>query len=339
MKKTVLGLSFLLLMTSAQAKLFKIINRTGDCNTLCDTLENEVNANLPDADQSNYLKGMANASVASQKGLGASYGNNLEYMEVGGTIALGADLGDNSMSDLIGGDVDANQIRGVGVGAAVTIGLKGDLFAKKIGFIDMSRASFYGYFLSLDAPDTDGLEGDTTSMGLHVQYKIIPGFGAGFGFFEWGGIDITTGIERSSMKLKFVEPITETVTEGGVTATFNGTATVGADVSTTTIPIEVSTNVRLLYITSLFGGLGMDISSGEAKSIANLSGNINITGGSGGTGTATLDLGSAEGPTTISTRAFFGLQLNLAIVNAFVLVNKGLTNDSLGLAVGARIGF
>ncbi len=335
--KAWIGLTFLVWGFSAQAGLFKITNRTGDCTLVCDRLETQVNANLPEADQSNYLKGMANAGVASQKGLGASYGSNIKFMEVGFTGALGADLGNNSMSDLIGGDVDTNQIRGVGVGAAVSLGLKGSNFGSKFGPFDMKRASFYGYFLKLDAPDTDGLDGNTTSLGFHMQYKIIEGFGAGFGFFEWGGVDITTGFERSSMNIKFIEPINETVTEGGVTANFDGTAAVGAKVSTVTIPLEISTNFRLLYLTSFFGGLGMDLSTGSAKSIANLSGNINITGGSGGTGQATLDLGTEEGPSTISTRAFFGVQFNLTILNAFVLVNKGLTNDTLGLAFGARI--
>lgn len=338
--KAKLLLTILLLVMgvcSARANLFKIINRTGSCSTVCDQLETQVNNNLPDADQSNYLKGMANASVASQKGLGASYGSNIDYMEVGFTGALGADLGNNSMSDLISGDVDTNQIRGVGVGAAVSLGLKGGLFGSKIGPFDMKRTAFYGYFLTLDAPDTDGLEGDTTSMGVHVQYKLIEGFGAGFGLFEWGGVDVTTGFERSSMKIKFVEPITESVTEGGITANFSGTATVGADVSTVTIPLEISTNFRVLYLTSFFAGLGMDISSGKAKSIANLTGDITITGGGGGTGQATLDLGSEEGPSAISTRAFGGFQVNLTVLNAFVLVNKGLTNDTLGVAIGARI--
>lgn len=339
MKKSFIAATFLFTMASANANLFKIVNRTGDCNTICNTLETEVNKSLPNADQSNYLKGMANASVASQKGLGASYGSNIDYMELGGTVALGADLGDNTFSDVVGGDVDANQIRGVGVGAALTLGLNGGFFGSKIGPIDLKRTTFYGYFLSLDAPDTDGLDGDTTSFGVHVQYKIIKGFGAGFGFFDWGGVDITTGFERASMNLKFVENINETITESGATANFNGTATVGAEVSTVNIPIEISTNVRFLYVMSLFGGLGMDISSGSAKSIANLSGDITITGGSGGTGQASLDLGSEEGPDTISTRAFFGAQLNLTLLNAFVLVNQGITNDNLGVAVGVRLSF
>lgn len=330
---------FIVVPKKSEANLFKVINRTGTCVQACDALEIQVNSNLPDADQSNYLKGMANASVASQKGLGASYGSNIEYLEIGFTGALGADLGNNTASDIVSGDVDYNQIRGVGVGAAVSLGLKGSLFGSSIGPLDMKKTSFYGYFLSLDAPDTDGLDGDSTSFGLHMQYKLIEGAGLGLGLFDWGGIDITTGFERASMTLKFAENINESVTDSGsgATASFSGVATVGAEVSTWTIPIEISTNLRLLYATSFFAGVGADLSFGKAKSIANLTGNVAVTGG--GTGQASLDLGTEESPSLFAMRAFGGLQLNLTALNAFVLVNQGLTNDSLGIALGVRLAF
>lgn len=330
-------LLFLGTIHSVHAGLFTIGNRTGTCTTACDQLETQVNNNLPSADQSNYLKGMANASVASQKGLGASYGHQLDYMEIGFTGTLGADLGDTSMGDLIGGDVDYNQIRGVGVGAAVSLGLKGDMVAKKIGPLDMKRARFYTYFLKLDAPDTDGLDGDTTSMGVHMQYDLIPAISIGLGSFAWGGVTLTTGFERAAMNLKFVEQINESVTESGVTATFNGTATVGAEVETYNIPVEISSGVRFLYLFSLFGGFGADLSFGEAKSVASLTGNVSVTGG--GTGQATLDLGEAKGPSTVSMRGFVGTEVSLAVVKAHLLVNKGFTNDTLSLSVGVRLGF
>ncbi|MCF8059564.1 MAG: hypothetical protein K9K67_09725 [Bacteriovoracaceae bacterium] len=337
MREAFIFLGMLLLCSTSYAGLFKIVNRTGTCVLACDSLETEVNSNLPSADQSNYLRGMANASVSSQKGLGASYGSNIDYLEVGFTGAIGADLGSNSTSDLIGGNVDYNQIRGIGVGGAVSLGLKGDLFGSSIGPLDMKRTAFYGYFMSLDAPTTDGLDGDSTSMGFHLRYKLIGGGGAGLGVFDWGGIDITTGIERAAMSIKFVKGITETVTSNGATASFNGTATVGADITTYTIPLEISTNFRLFYVASIFGGLGMDLSFGKAKSVASLTGDISVTGG--GTGVASLDLGSEESPSLFAMRAFTGIQFNLTALKAFILLNKGIANDSLGLALGIRLAF
>ncbi len=328
---------FSFLSISSHAGLFQIVNRTGTCQSACDFLENEVNDNLPDADASNYLKGMANSSVTSQKGLGASYGSNIEFIEVGFTGGLGADLGDNSTSDLVKGDVDYDQIRGVGFGGAVSLGLKGSLFGNKLGPLDMKRTSFYGYFLDIDPPDLDDIKGKTTSFGLHIQYKLIPQITLGPGLLSWGGVDVTTGLERASMRLNFVKGITESASSGGASASFDGTATVGADVTTYTIPLEVSTNVSLLHVFTLFGGMGADLSFGKAESIANLTGNVTVSGG--GTGEGNLDLGQEESPDVLSLRGFMGLQLNFTALNTFLLVNKGFTNDTLGLSLGIRLAF
>ncbi len=335
--KSIIFFSLFFCSVSIQAGLFQITNRTGTCSVACDVLENQVNSNLPEADQSNYLQGMANSSVISQKGLGASYGTNIEFIEVGFTGALGADLGNNSTGDLIGGDVDYNQVRGIGIGGAVSLGLKGSLFGSKFGPFDMSRTSFYGYFLNMDPPDTDGLGGETTSLGFHVQYKIIPEVSLGPGLLSWGGVDFTFGFERASMSLQFIETLNETVSESGATASFTGQATVGADVTTYTIPFELSTNARLFYVFSTFAGLGADLSFGKAKSIATLTGDVSVTGG--GTGDAQLDLGTEESPDTFAFRGFIGIQANLTALNTFLLVNKGFTNGTLGLALGVRLAF
>ncbi|MCR9206030.1 MAG: hypothetical protein NXH75_15715, partial [Halobacteriovoraceae bacterium] len=304
---------------------------------VCNALEAEVNNNLPSADQSNYLKGMANASVASQRGLGANYGHQIDYLEVGFAATLGADLGDVGTSDLIGGDVDYNQVRGVGVGAAVSLALKGENFASKLGPLDMKRTRFYAYFLKLDAPDTDGLDGDTTSMGLHVQYHLVPEMNIGFGSFGWGGVALTTGFERASMNLKFIETLTESASASGQTASFNGVATVGAEVTTYNVPIEISTNVKFMYVFSLFGGMGADFAFGKAKSVANVTGNVTVSGG--GTGDATLDLGTEESPSLFNMRGFIGTDINLTAIKGFVMLNKSFTNDTVSVSIGTRLGF
>lgn len=337
MRIQIIALFFISTIVSSHAGLFQISNRTGTCSLVCDALETEVNNNLPDADQSNYLKGMANASVASQRGLGANYGHQIDYLEIGFTGTLGADLGNSSTSDLISGDVDYNQIRGVGVGAAVGLGLKGENFASKIGPLDMKRTRFYAYFLKLDAPDTDGLDGDTTSMGFHVQYHLIPEMSVGFGSFGWGGIALTTGFERAAMNLKFTKTLTESASASGQTASFNGTATVGAEVTTYNVPIEISTNVHFLYVFSLFGGMGADFSYGQAKSVANVTGTVNVSGG--GTGDATLNLGTEESPSLFNLRGFIGTDINLTAIKGFVMLNKSFTNDTIAVSVGTRLGF
>jgi len=322
---------------NTRAGLFKIINRTGTCAQACDVLENEVNNNLPDADQSNYLKGMANAGVISQRGLGADYASNIEYMSVSFAAGIGADVGSNSASDLLSGDADYDKIRGVGAGSSVSLSLNGGLFGVKMGGFDPRRLNVTAYYLAVDAPEKDGLSGKTSSIGVNFQYKMVPARQAVLGLFHWGGLDFTTGFERSSTELQFVESLSQTVSQSGATASFQGIATIGAEVTTYNIPVELSSNIRVFHVLSLFSGLGLDLSFGKAKSIANLTGNVNVTGG--GTGEATLDLGTEDSPSALGFRGFFGAQLNVTAIKLFAMVNKGLGNDRVGLTVGARLAF
>jgi hypothetical protein len=324
-------------MATARAGLFTIVNRTGTCATaVCDALETQINNNLPEADQSNYLKGMANSSVASQKGLGVDYASNFSVLVLGGGVGFGADMGSNSLSDVAGGDIDANEIRGFGASSAVMIGVNMGLFSGKIANINPDQTRLYFHYLSVEAPDYDGLGGKSSSFGFHLQYKIIPTQSKGFGSFMWGGVDITTGLEHSSLKISFTETMTESVTVSGQTGSFSGIVQVGADISTWSIPLEISTNVKLLYFLSFYGGLGIDYNYGSAKSIASLNGTVTVPGGSGD---GQLDLGSKTGPSSFGFRGFFGTQINLTALKLFVQVTNGFTDDTLGVSLGLRIAF
>ncbi|MBT5093165.1 MAG: hypothetical protein HOM21_02910, partial [Halobacteriovoraceae bacterium] len=338
MKWTLLTLTMLifsaLIPTTSEAQLFKIINRTGLCvGALCDALEDEVNKDLPDADQSSYLKGMSNAGVAAVKGLGADYASNINLFVVGASVGIGADVGNNSMGDLISGDVKSNQFRGFGVNTSVLVGLNLGIFGDELWGYDLDDFTGFINFMKVGAPKKNGLEADVTAFGMHLQYKYIQPKSVVAGILQWGGVDFTSGFDYAGMDLSFTKSMSKTVSVAGNDGTFDGTAKVGAEVSTISIPFEVSSNVRLLYLLTLYGGLGADLAFGGAKSIANVTGNISVPGGSG---TANLDLGSEEGPTFLTGRAFAGFQLNLWALRVYAQVNNGFTNDTVSVNVGLK---
>ena len=82
-------------------------------------LENDVNADLPDADASNYLIGMANASVMSVKGSGSDYANDVDLFVFKVSAGIGADIGDSTLSDF-----KSNTVRGVGISPSLMVGIK-----------------------------------------------------------------------------------------------------------------------------------------------------------------------------------------------------------------------
>ena len=144
-------------------------------NTLLDQLEVDVNNELPNADQSNYLKGMSNAGVMSGKGSGTDYANPIDIFLIGYTLGAGADLGDNSIGDLIGGDIDGDQFRGAGFQFSLMLGIDGGVLPFKSLFgLDNSRTDYFINWNSKDS-SSDNFTFTLKSFGLHVRYQWLPG--------------------------------------------------------------------------------------------------------------------------------------------------------------------
>ncbi len=320
------------------AGLFKIINRSGGSDLLFDTLETEINKSLPNADQSSYLKGMANSAVMSGKGIGLDYATDISLVNVGYSMGLGADLGGEGVFDIIDGSVKGNNFRGIGISPSLVIGVNlGILPIKKIGFLDLTRVNLYTNFMSATAPSINGLQGEVSSFGFHLQYKLIPS--VELALVRWTGVDLNFGYEYAKLKLSFQQSLSQNVDlGGGATASVSGTAQFGADVQTHSIPIEVSTGVRLLYAMTLYGGLGVDLNFGSSKSIASVSAPITTTVPAG-TATGVLDLGSDSSPDSFNMRNFIGAQFNITVARFFIQLNNSFTNDSLGILLGGKIAY
>lgn len=348
--------TFLLLLSSSafSGSLFKIYPRdhsgsnapgTIIADRIFDELETLVNENLPDADQSDYLEGMANSFTMANKGTGASYGSNFTFGVIGGGLGIGADLGGDSLFDLISGDTDAKNVKGFGAQAGVMIGVNLGLFPwSNLGPIEFDRMKAYLQFISFSPPKTDDVELDISHFSLHLQYKLFEGEDILAGSVKWNGVDVTSGLEISTLKFSISQQITESYSDSGATASFSGLVNVSADVDITSIPIEVSTSARFLYIFTGIFGLAGDFAFGSSASSAGIppgDANISATDGSNvnSTGTATLDLGSEGSPDAFSMRTFFGLQLNVPVVSIYAMLQKSITQDTWGANLGVRLGW
>ncbi len=359
MKRHLLPLLVLALFTmnAPQANLLKItiapsapaslaIALAGlDLATLTAEVENDINSDLPDADASSYLKGMANASVYANKGLGTDYASGMDLFVVGLGVGVGLDVGKNSFSDLIGGDVDAEQFRGFGLAGGVIVG--GNLgimpFEKFLG-LKMDRVNLYLHFFTLDE-NFDELTFDFKSIGAHLQYQIINEANIiPLKILRWDGVRVTLGYEYTKLSAVLTQTYTDeayTGSYGGInySAAPTGTFQIGADVATHSIPIEISTGLQWAYICTTYLGLGVDMNFGSAKAIANGSagGTITIAGDSDSTITGALDLGQEGDPSSMTTRAFVGQQFNLSIAKIGVHLNKGIGNDLYGVNLSLKI--
>lgn len=340
----VIGTGALLSLSGvAQAGPF-VINVDCAGSTACEQafqrMQDDVNNDLPDADQSTYLKGMSNASVFSVKGNGTDYANDIDLFIFGVGIGAGLDVGDNSFGDLVSGDVDGNQIRGVSIAPSLMLGVNMGIFnLPKWGSFDPNQVKLMANFFTMNLGSFgDDLDGKVTNFGLHARYKVVgPKDFVPRRMVRWTGVDVTTGLEYNSLELKYTQTFQETYADDSNTfeAEIDGTVVAGADVSTTSIPLTVSTGMQLGYVLSLYTGLGLDLNLGSATSLANVDAVIRQSGGPI-EGTGTLDLGDKDGPSTFLTRGFIGLQFNFPIVKIYTQLDRSFNEDLYAVNAGLR---
>lgn len=328
-------------------------------NDLFDEAENDINANLTDADASTYLNSMSNASVMSVKGLGVDYASNPDIFIFGVGVGAGIDMGNKSIFDLFSSDTNSNNFKGIGLQTSLMAGIQLGVFSmpKVSDYFDFNRMSIFVNYMGMDLPKIGtGFSGKIKAFGLHFQYKLVNPVSLGSWLFKWGGVDVTTGFDRSTMNVIYSR--TDTLAKSQATTIPVGPTTVvdtlnlniiansqiGADIAVTTIPIEISTNVQLLYFFSLFGGLGFDFNSGSAKALVASNSNFTMNDSLGYLDSppveaeGNLDLGDNGKAKSSSFRYFAGAQFNFSLAKLYIqFINKASSHDALGVSAGLRI--
>lgn len=350
--KTLLFLTLALYSVTSSAQLFKL-NVTncgslnaGQCNELRTELikvQNDINKDLPGTENPKRLmEGMANSSVMAGKGIGSDYASRMYVFMVGAGVGIGADLEKDKQTD--------SDLSGVGVQGGLIIGTNLSwLDAEKFLGLYTDRLNLYFNYLGYDLDrkmgenDKDSIEANLNSFGFHISYDLVTSKGSKF--LGWGGIKIHSGYEYNTTKLTFKSTLNENFNQsiGGQTVSGNikGSPEASIDVATQSIPIELSTNIQLLYFLSIYTGVGFDFNFGRAKSNGSLNANestLNVGGADTGTrvqAEANIDGSGKVSPSLV--RGFGGLQLNLPFINIFAQVDKAFGNDLVGATAGVRI--
>lgn len=112
------------------------------------------------------------------------------------------------------------------------------------------------------------------------------------------------------------------------------------DISNTTfvVPLEVTTNVRLLYVLSLYVGGGLDVQFGRSKVNVGVGGEAVYTKDGEETTVASLQVTARESsrPSFAAGHALLGAQLNLWKLKFFVQTTMQPFTD-FGFATGLRL--
>lgn len=349
-----IGLIFLILSPClSKAGLFKITNRTygsasgtqyqTDIDAAFNQLESEVNALLPASESSKYLKSISNSAHYSGMGNTSDASTIYDYLlfAVGGGAA--AELGGSSIQDL-NDPQKSSQISGFALQGNLLIGMNLGSFLKS-SFFEIRPLKVYFNTLSQNLKVGD-VSGDISSTGLHVQWKFYPEKDLGYNSLKWTGIDVLTGYRQNKTKLVIRKSIIETTTQTmnvpaptSAELSFNGIAEVGANIDVKSIPIEVTTGLRLLYVFNFFLGVGLDYSWGRSDSLASISGPVTVTTNpsmGNVSGIASLDLGENTGPKPTHFRYLYGLQLEFGVMALALQVNQSFDRETTGASVLAK---
>jgi hypothetical protein len=357
--KYLLCISLILLSIRAEAQMFTVkvtdyggLDSSAILKNFIDLqvaeLQSDINDELPNDTPGEMMKGMANSSVLAGKGIGSDYASYMDVFLVGVGLGLAADFEKPN-------DVESNY-SGVGVAPGFVVGAN----LRKMGVgtfagLDASRVNTYFNFMKLgitrDLEDNGGVnsEGrlDSLSLGLHFRYDWVPGNNNSN--FRWGGLKLHWGYEFNQSNIVYEQDLDKSINVIDDVADLNGRLTgrpkYQIETQTHSIPLEISTDVRMFEFLSAYGGLGTDISYGKAKGSGILDGTVSpivcTNSGLCGGGTviqlqaqANLDAEGKVNP--IMLRGFTGLQINIPYVRIFAQIDKVFGTELLGGTVGIR---
>jgi hypothetical protein len=288
------------------------------------------------SDVGEFLRLSANAQSMANKGLGADYASIPDGFLFGAAVNLATDTtgGLQGFVDTVTGQADADVP--VSAGAQITLML-GYNFAP----LDLPGLTIYvhglGYPLSISQ-----LDGTFFNIGSHIQYRVLGPVGSE-AIAQWGGLAITTGYEYSSMSLSLSDTFETTSSIGsGVLLRTVSSGQLDIDQRASTIPIELTTSVRLLYLFTVYGGVGVDFQFGSASAVFDLESRVE-TAESGQSfaraGAARITVDDLGDPNRVLFRALAGLQLNLGPVRIFGQANVAFQDTTVAVATGLRFIF
>lgn len=300
-----------------------------DANAVEQDMGTAIDGNLKLGDQDAFMHQMANAALFSIKGMGVDYATNPQRFMFGGSFGTAV----NSSGAGFGKGDGLLPSGGYAAQVALMAGLNLGAFSDKDS--PMRRFVLYANGMSLTLPSgASSFEGDFLNYGVHLQYKLVKR--VNMTAVEWGGIDFTTGYEHMKYALSLSKDIP--IDSDSVTWTATGSYLISA--SGSAIPLELSTNLRLVFLT-LYAGGGTDLavaSRGDSEIGLNGPLTVDLQGQEASLGDASVTWTGTGKADFLAPRAFAGAQVNVFLLKVYGQVNVG-TGGNFGGNFGARLSF
>ena len=306
-------------------------------------LSDKLNSLFQTVDATGFVRRFGDSQSFTSKGMGVDYASEATYFEIGGSASFAMGI-DRTYQP---GNTQGFPIQGVGLNASLMAGAS-------LGFLGIPVMVF-GNWMKVPTTDYGSMRGSLSNWGVHAQVRLLGptrDTSALKMLIRWGGIAITSGVDYSHMSLglhkdiksNFAIPNT-TGLNVNVTGVADGNAKFNVDMTTKSIPLEITTSLRLMTLFTVYGGMGIDWQLGGGSSMNVDVTNLSIAGRTSGAsdvnlGTAEVHASAKADPSAAKVRGILGAQINLALFRIFAQLNVTNTNPAMAsLAVGARLAY
>jgi hypothetical protein len=311
---------------------------------LTDEILNQVNTFFQNPNVNAFLHGFQNAQAFSAKSLGVDYASETTRVEVGGTFSFASNV-DQAYKP--SGSPTDPPISGGGANFSLMAGLGGRL-------VGLDPVMIFANWFKWDGIKLGDLEGSYHNWGVHGQVRLFGPSSKSSAtklLIRWGGIAITSGADYSRMTLSARKRIAPSFNLGTYAAGVPATVSAQGDLvfslqqTTWSVPLEVTTSLRLLSLLTIYGGIGIDFQLGGGSDLVLGMENASVSGTAQGTttplGTASITVSQHVSPSPARLREILGLQVGLFdVVRIFLQVNASGSSPMLAsLAAGLRVGY
>jgi hypothetical protein len=291
-----------------------------------------------------FLKDFQNAQSFSSKGLGVDYASEATLAEVGATFSFASNL-DKAYKP--SGSYTDPPVSGGGANFSLMGGLG-------LGLFGLDPVMIFGNWFKGSAT-LGQLDGKYQNWGMHGQLRLLGpsrSVSATKLLVRWGGIAITSGADYSRLSLSTHRQIKSTITVPSqlaglpgapveLSSDVNGNLTFEVDQTTWSVPLEVTTSLRLLSLVTVYGGLGLDWQLGGGSDMNILMDNATVTNKATGAslGSVSVHATGHANPSTARMREIVGVQLSIFdLIRFFAQVNTTASSPMLtSVALGLRL--
>jgi hypothetical protein len=289
-------------------------------------MQSAINEAYGATNVSGFIRSFADATAFSMRGLGVDYASdpNSLILGVGVNFAVAA-------------SEQVNATERPTAGLAPNIGFMAGLNLASQG---APRWTIFGNGFYRKG-STEDLRGGILSAGLHVQYRLMnpqQDVSIETKALRWTGIDLTGGLELTRWTLGVDDQI---ITEFGVAGStgnanlvLDSTGTFDLSSTAVTVPVEISTGVRIALLVSIYVGAALDFTAGQGSLDTNLNGTL-FTSDGRPIGTTTITGGGDESASPFAARILAGVQLNLWKLKIYAQVN-GSSTPAASVGFGIR---